>query len=785
MSSLEELEIGVGGMRCAGCVASIEKALAGIEGVEEATVNLATRRARVRGSRELLPELRKALEGLGFEAIAPPDLEIELGDAVGVSQLTEALRAIAGVERVEIVDGRLRVGGLVPDVDAVRESVARHKARMRAQDSQDTGALEVDQARRRLVLSLFATVPILILSMGFDMLGVPVPGSAWIQAVLAAACVLGVGSPFHRGAWKRLPRADMDTLVSLGTLSALVLSTVFLLRGGPIYYESAVTIISLVLLGRWLEARARYGAGAELRGLLALAVRDAHRVQADGSVEDVPVDDLSRDALLEVRPGEKIPLDGRVEAGSSRVDEAMLTGEPHPVRKQSGDLVYGGTVNQAGSLRIRVLQTGEHTVLAQIVRMVQSAQAGKAGVQRLVDRVASVFVPLVLALAVAALAGHAWLGAGWQSAWEPAIAVLVIACPCALGLATPMALMVGSAVASRHGILLTRADALEKVPAIDRLALDKTGTLTLGRPELAGWTCEAEDADTLAQAALDLEAASEHPIAAAVRRWAVGRGLRPQAVEDFEARAGAGVRAVRNGEELRAGGAAWLEGARPNAELRDWLAAEAGQARTAFYIAVGQRVVGALSVADAIAPDAAEAVRALQAQGLELAILSGDAAPAVEAVGRALGIDECHAGMLPADKAALIRSWRAEGRRVAMVGDGINDAPALAEADLGIALGHGTDLACETASITLVRGRLAGIVTALQLSRAILGCIRGNLFWAFLYNCLAIPAAALGYLHPMLAALAMTLSSLSVVANSLRLRRFAPASGGAAEPAQP
>lgn len=774
---MTDLEIGVGGMRCAGCVASIEKALGQIEGVEQARVNLATRRAHVRGPRALVPELRKALEGLGFEAIPPPDLEVEVPDPAEAATLAAELRTVAGVERVELGSGSIRIGGLVPDLAAVRERVARHKARLRAQQPDDSAATEVARAGRRLLLSLFATVPVLILSMGFDMLGIPVPGSAWIQAVLATACVLGVGATFHRSALKRLPRADMDSLVSLGTLSALVLSTVFLLRGGPIYFESAVTIISLVLLGRWLEARARFGAGAELRGLLALAARSAHQVRPDGSIEEVAVEDLTRGVLLEVRPGEKIPLDGRVEAGSSRVDEAMLTGEPHPVRKQDGDLVFGGTVNQAGSLRIRVLQTGEHTMLAQIVRMVQAAQAGKAGMQRLVDRVASVFVPLVLGLALCTLIGHAWLGAGWQSAWEPAIAVLVIACPCALGLATPMALMVGSAVASRHGILLTRADALEKVPAIDILALDKTGTLTLGQPELVGWSCEAEDADALAQAALDLEAASEHPIAAAVRRWASGRGLQAQPVEDFEARPGAGVRARRDGQELRAGGEAWLAEARPAASLRAWLQAEAAQARTAFYVSQGARVLGALSVADAIADDAAEAVAALQAQGLRLAILSGDGAPAVEAVGRTLGIDERHAALLPADKVARIRAWRAEGLRVAMVGDGINDAPALAEADLGIALGHGTELACETASITLVRGRLAGIVTALRLSRAILACIRGNLFWAFLYNCLAIPAAALGWLHPMLAALAMTLSSLSVVGNSLRLRRFQAGSG--------
>ena len=656
---------------------------------------------------------------------------------------------------------------------------------------------ELRDMSRRFWVSVVLTLPVFLLGMSDLLPGQPVqhaisPRSlAWIELVLASPVALWGGWPFFQRGWASVVNCSLNmfTLIAVGTGVAFVFSVVATVAPGllpagirtahggvPVYFEPAAVIVTLVLLGQVLELRARARTRGALKALLGLAPKTARRVEADGQERDVPLASVQPGDVLRVRPGEKVPVDGVVIEGRSTVDESMLTGEPLPVEREPGRRVIGGTVNGTGSFVMRAERVGEATLLAQIVRMVGEAQRSRAPIQRLADRVAAWFVPVVIAVAVVTFA--AWLFVGsephFAHALVNAVSVLIIACPCALGLATPMSIMVATGRGASAGILIRRAEALELMEKVDTLVLDKTGTLTEGKPRLASVIAlpPFTEADVLRFAA-SLERASEHPLANAIVEGARERGVSPVPVSAFQSLTGKGVTGTVERRVVSVGSAEFT-GAAAEANRAETLRAE-GQ--TVVFVAVEGKVTGLLRVADPIKPSAPGALRALRAEGLRIVMLTGDSRTTAQAVARQLGIDELEAEVLPAQKAEVVKRLRAGGHKVAMAGDGINDAPALAAADVGIAMGTGTDVAMESADITLVKGDLRGILRARRLSRATLRNIRQNLFWAFAYNVLGVPIAA-GVLYPpfrlllspMIASAAMSLSSVSVIANALRLR---------------
>ncbi len=660
---------------------------------------------------------------------------------------------------------------------------------------------ELAEMNRRFWVSLLLTAPLLLVAMGEMLLG-PVleqlltpNGQKWLQLGLATPVVLWGGWPFFVRGWQSVVRRspNMFTLIAMGTGAAYAYSVLavvapqmfpasFRANGQvAVYFEAAAVITTLVLLGQVLELRARARTSSAIRHLLGLAPKTARLVRADGTEVDVPVEQIAVGDRLRVRPGEKIPVDGIVVEGTSNVDESMLTGEPIPVEKQPGSAVTGGTLNQTGSFLMQATRVGRETLLAQIVRMVSQAQRSRAPIQRLADRVSAFFVPSVGVVAV--LTFVAW------SLWGPeprmahalvsAVAVLIIACPCALGLATPMSIMVGTGRGATVGVLIRDAEALETMEKVDTLVVDKTGTLTEGQPRLVSVEAlDGFDADELIRLAASLERASEHPLATAIVRGAEQRGTDLVAVEQFRSHTGLGVTGKVAGREVVLGNRALLEQAGIDATPLEQAAERLRRSgQTVMLLAVDGRAAGLLGVADPIKDSAREAIRALHAEGLRIVMLTGDSRTTAEAVARDLGIDEVIAGVAPGEKHDVVRQLQQQGRIVAMAGDGINDAPALAAAQVGIAMGSGTDIAMESAAITLLRGDLRGIVRARRLSRAVMRNIRQNLFFAFLYNLLGVPVAA-GVLYPrfglllspMIAAAAMTFSSVSVIGNALRLR---------------
>jgi Cu+-exporting ATPase len=651
---------------------------------------------------------------------------------------------------------------------------------------------ELADFTRRLAVSTACAVPLLVLAMG-PMLGLPVDAvigprlSSWLQAALAAPVVLWAAQPVFRRGWQSILNRspNMWTLISLGVGAAFAFSVVATLAPGllpahmahaahaPVYFESAAVIVALVFAGQVLELRARARTGDALRALMALSPRTARRIQPDGSEWDAPLDNILAGDTLRIRPGEAVPVDGIVTEGASAIDESLLTGEPLPVDKGPGDPVTGGTLNRSGTLLMQARAVGEDTLLARITAMVREAQRSRAPVQDRADRISAWFVPGVVG--VAAIAFAAWLlltGDGVQ-AMVAAVSVLIIACPCALGLATPVSVMTATGRGARAGVLVRNAAALERLAAIDTLVIDKTGTLTEGRPDLLSVTPGA-DADRILALAAALEAGSEHPLAAAILSAARARGLHLPAATGFAAIPGKGVTGQVDGAPVALGNAALIESL---GLTLTGVAVPAGA--TALHLARDGAHLGTLTLRDRLKPAAAATVAALQGQGIRVIMATGDAAPAADAIAAEAGITEVHAALLPGDKLALVEGLKAAGARVAMAGDGVNDAPALAAADCGIAMGTGAGVAVESAGITLPGGDIAGIARALRLARATQGNIRQNLAFAFGYNLLGVPVAA-GLLYPltgwllspMLAAAAMSLSSVSVITNALRLGRL-------------
>lgn len=739
LQTAQSVELEIGGMTCASCAARIEKKLNRIDGVS-ATVNYATEKAKV-----------------SFPAsVTPRDL----------------------VERV--VDA-----GYTARVHAPAETA-------RPQD--DSLPSPADRLRQRLLLSLALAVPVIAMAM---IPALQFRNWQWLSLALAGPVVFWGGAGFHRAAWAnaRHATATMDTLISLGTLAAFGWSAYALFfgdagmpgmkhgfslaveRGGAasnIYFEVAAGVIVFILAGRYFETRAKERAGSALRALLELGAKDV-AVLRDGREIRVPVEELRVDDLFLVRPGEKVATDGVVAEGNSALDLSLLTGESVPVEVGPGDQVIGATVNAGGVLTVRATRIGADTQLAQMAALVTEAQNGKAPVQRLADRVAGVFVPIVIAIAVVTLGF--WLGGGASvaTAFGAAVAVLIIACPCALGLATPTALLVGTGRGAQLGILIKGPQVLESTRRIDTVVLDKTGTVTTGKMTLARVIPAAgEDADELLAVAAAVEHGSEHPVARAVVSGAAERGLAPEPVQQFVSHGGKGVQGVVGERAVVIGRTELLDDRAvrlPEPLAQAKIEAEAA-GRTAIAVAWNGIARGVLVIADAVKPTSADAIADLRALGLTPVLLTGDNAAAARSVADRVGIDEVIAEVLPSDKLAEVRRLQDGGKVVAMVGDGVNDAAALARADLGLAMGTGTDVAIEAGDITLVRGDLRTVATAIRLSRATLRTIKGNLFWAFGYNVAAIPLAAAGLLNPMLAGAAMALSSIFVVSNSLRLRTF-------------
>jgi Cu+-exporting ATPase len=741
-----EVELAIGGMTCASCAARVEKKLNRMDGVE-ATVNYATEKAKIsyRGDAVSVRDLIATVEATGYTAAEPPPprTRAEPGD-----------------------------GGAAP---------------------QD----ELRPLRQRLITAVALSVPVVAMAM---VPALQIEYWQWLSLTLAAPVVTYAAWPFHRAALTnaRHGAATMDTLVSVGTSAAFLWSLWALFFGtagepgmthgfeltiartdgaGNIYLEAAAGVTAFILAGRYFEARSKRRAGAALKALMELGAKDVTVLRAGGE-EQVPVAELAVGDRFLVRPGEKIATDGTVVEGSSAVDASMLTGESVPVEVSVGDTVTGATLNAGGRLVVEARRVGGDTQLARMAKLVEDAQNGKAAAQRLADRISAVFVPVVIVLALGTLGFWLGSGAGWTAAFTAAVAVLIIACPCALGLATPTALMVGTGRGAQLGILIKGPEVLENTRRADTIVLDKTGTVTTGRMTLLGiHTAAGADETEALRLAGALEHASEHPLAQAVATGAAERVGALPAPEDFANVPGLGVQGVVAGHAVLVGRERLLTEraiALP-AELEEAKAQAEAEGRTAILVAWDGEARAVLAVADAVKPTSAEAVRRLRGLGLTPILLTGDNKAVAEAVAAEVGIERVIAEVMPEDKVGVVRRLQEGGRTVAMVGDGVNDAAALAQADLGLAMGTGTDAAIEAGDLTLVRGDLRAAADAIRLSRRTLGTIKGNLFWAFAYNVAALPLAAAGLLNPMIAGAAMAFSSVFVVGNSLRLRRFRPA----------
>ena len=718
------------------------------------------------------------LDGMPVESTMRTDLNVDgMTCAACANRIQRRLGKVDGVEaaQVNFATGRATVSHATSVAEAALAAEIEALGYGVIDDGEDTEAEQAREAdlRRRLIVGVLLAVPAMLLSM---FMSLQFDGWEWVVAALATPVILWSGWPFHRAAWMNLRHGSttMDTLVSMGSLSALLWSTVVLVGdvgGGHIYFETGAVIVALILLGKWFELRAKRRSGDAIRALADLGAKTA--LLEDG--REISLEDLAVGMRFVVRPGEKIATDGVVVDGRSAVDASMVTGEPVPVEVSPGDEVIGATINANGSLVVEATRVGSDTALAQIIRLVDEAQGSRAEVQRLADRVSAVFVPVAIAIAVVTLISWLVLDGDTDAAFTAAVAVVIIACPCALGLATPLGIMVGTGRGAQLGVIIKGGEVLEDTRAIDAIVVDKTGTLTeaaMTVTDVHAPGLDAADRDRVAVLAASAEAKSEHPIAAAI----AGHVDALEEVDEFENRPGSGVVATVDATEVRVGRRSLFDHVPADVEA----AAAAAEAAGATAVLAGRAGAAELVfvVADRIKDTSADAVAAFHQQGLSVTMLTGDNARTAASVATSVGIgsqpgDDVIAEVYPQDKAAVISRLQTAGHRVAMVGDGINDAPALAQADLGIAVGTGTDVAIEASDLTIVSGDLRAVADAIALSRRTLAVIKGNLFWAFAYNTAAIPLAALGVLNPMIAAGAMGMSSLFVVTNSLRLRRFA------------
>ncbi|MGB2867917.1 MAG: heavy metal translocating P-type ATPase [Bacteroidota bacterium] len=732
---MKTVTLPVEGMTCASCVVRVEKTLKKVEGVEDASVNLATEKVTLKydPSRVKLDVLSRVVDEAGYKLVVPEERALDAPQPSGRSD----------------------------------ESFNRLK--------------------RELIFSAVLSLPIMVVSMfsmtEWFMRWTPLSTDTWNKFLMIATTLVMIasGRRFFLTAWKLVKHwtADMNTLVAVGTGTAYLYSMIAVLfpfqagdASNHLYFDTAAVIVTLILLGRMLEARAKHRTSEAITKLLNLQPETA-RVVRDGVELDIALSGVVLDDLVIVRPGERIPVDGLIIKGSTAIDESMITGESLPKEKVVGEKVIGGTVNKNGSIDIRTTAVGKDAVIAQIVKLVEQAQGSKAPIQALADKIAAVFVPTVIGIGVVTfLAWYTLGGAGFSGSMINFIAVLIIACPCALGLATPTAIMVGTGLGATRGILVKNAESLERAQSVEVVVLDKTGTVTEGKPSVTDVRrLGTEDESTIIQFAASVERKSEHPLGQAIVEYARQRSLPLSEVDSFKASAGFGVTAVVNGVSVTIGNLSMMKEWSLNVDGAESISSQfAEQGKTPVLVAINGVLSGIFGIADTIKPGSKAAIANLRAMGMEVIMITGDNPGTAATIAGLAGIDRVIAGVLPDEKAARVKELQQGGRHVAMVGDGINDAPALAQADVGIAMASGTDVAMETADITLMNSDLAGVVEAIRLSKKTMRTLRQNLFWAFVYNVVGIPVAALGLLNPVVAAAAMAMSSVSVVSNSLRLR---------------